>query len=418
LKSTLLAGTLALAVSSAAQAPSVVRIGAAGAVAGKVEALSAYAGAIGRIVQSGQPLYLNDKITTGPQGRLQVLLQDETVFTIGPNSAMVLDEFVYNPSSGSGKLSARILKGVFRFVSGAIARKQPEDMSIKTPVGVIGIRGTIGGGDVGDDSVLIVLFGPKEGNNAGNRTGQLKLTSNNGNSVYILQPGYGAKMDANSVSKAFKISKSQLEALLNQLQGGNPGNGDPSGVKGFDAGQQSGQDTGKGLDNLNDVKDVNLSSNDAQTLLATLNQNVLLDGPSTWEQLRTFETGIVSYGGTGVFTQNLCSFAACSVQGTSQIYLELDFGARMINGGQIAANAGTINVIGSFGSTPFGASGTAAFQPSMSSSFNGTSITILNQGGVIGGAASSNVQYNDGFGNAGSGSVTGTRGGGGPLIGS
>src|SRR5581483_7297571 len=94
------------------------------------------------IIGSGQPLYLNDAVTTDAQGRLQVLLLDETVFTIGPNSSMVLDSFVYDPN-GSSKLSARILKGVFRFVTGKIAKKRPSDMEVKMPVGVIGIRGTI-----------------------------------------------------------------------------------------------------------------------------------------------------------------------------------------------------------------------------------------------------------------------------------
>src|SRR6185369_5607858 len=124
---------------------------------------------------------------------------------------MVLDEFVYNPSSGAGKVTARILKGVFRFVSGAIARKRPDDMSIKTPVGVIGIRGTIGGGQVSDNTTLLLLFGPKEGNNAGNRKGQLKFTGNNGDNQTLLQPGSGLNADKNGVGKPFKVPKGQLD---------------------------------------------------------------------------------------------------------------------------------------------------------------------------------------------------------------
>src|SRR5258708_4230703 len=116
--STLLATSL-IPLSVIAQTPQLQRIGSAGAVAGRVQATAPAAGAVGRVIGSGQPLYLNDAVTTDAQGRLQVLLLDETVFTIGPNSSMVLDSFIYDPN-GASKLSARILKGVFRFVTGKI----------------------------------------------------------------------------------------------------------------------------------------------------------------------------------------------------------------------------------------------------------------------------------------------------------
>ncbi|HOW89553.1 MAG TPA: hypothetical protein PL037_04665, partial [Elusimicrobiales bacterium] len=79
------------------------RIGAAGAVSGGVKALSA-GDAVGRIVESGKPIFLNDHVITDGKGRLQVMLLDETVFTIGPNSDMVLDEFVYDPATSAGKV--------------------------------------------------------------------------------------------------------------------------------------------------------------------------------------------------------------------------------------------------------------------------------------------------------------------------
>ncbi|MBI5629884.1 MAG: FecR domain-containing protein [Elusimicrobia bacterium] len=138
--------SLTLGVSPAvAQIPAAAspgRIGVAAAVHGLVQA-TAPGQSVGRIVQSGRPLYQNDHVTTDAQGRLQVMLLDETVFTLGPNSDMVLDEFVYDPVTDAGKVTARITKGAFRFVSGKIARKKPSNVQIKLPVGTIGIRGTI-----------------------------------------------------------------------------------------------------------------------------------------------------------------------------------------------------------------------------------------------------------------------------------
>jgi hypothetical protein len=85
---------------------------------------------------------LGSHILTGPNGRLQVLLNDETVFTLGPNSDMTLDEFVYDPKTAAGKVTANISKGLFRFVTGKVARQTPDNLKVKLSVGFIGVRGT------------------------------------------------------------------------------------------------------------------------------------------------------------------------------------------------------------------------------------------------------------------------------------
>jgi hypothetical protein len=92
-------------------------------------------------IEIGSPLFLNEHIRTGPDGRLQVLLLDETVFTMGPGSDMVLDEFVYDPDTSLGKVTARLTKGVFRFVTGKV-RSGPDNLKVNVPTGTIGIRGT------------------------------------------------------------------------------------------------------------------------------------------------------------------------------------------------------------------------------------------------------------------------------------
>jgi hypothetical protein len=93
-------------------------------------------------VASGSSISAGAHIMTGPTGRLQVLLLDETVFTLGPNSDMVLDEFVYDPKTSVGKVSANIARGTFRFVTGKIARRDPDNMKVKVAYGTIGVRGT------------------------------------------------------------------------------------------------------------------------------------------------------------------------------------------------------------------------------------------------------------------------------------
>ena len=55
---------------------------------------------------------------------------------------MTVDEFVYAPAQREGRLSTRLARGTLNYVSGAIARHQPENVQVRTPTGTIGIRGT------------------------------------------------------------------------------------------------------------------------------------------------------------------------------------------------------------------------------------------------------------------------------------
>ncbi|MFA5139694.1 MAG: FecR domain-containing protein, partial [Elusimicrobiota bacterium] len=171
--------TAALVLGPAAQAQELVRIGAAAAVTGRVTAvdpLEQKKGApAGRILASGKTVYHLDKIVSDGQGRLQVMLLDQTVFTLGPNTEMTLDEFVYDPFTDTGKITANVTKGVFRFVTGKVARKDPENMKIKLPVGTIGIRGTIGGGYTDGKLGVAAFYGPGPGNDTGDKPAGLSF---------------------------------------------------------------------------------------------------------------------------------------------------------------------------------------------------------------------------------------------------
>ncbi|MBX2829631.1 MAG: FecR domain-containing protein [Rhodospirillales bacterium] len=117
--------------------------GVSAAVTGEVKMAKA-TGEVGILVESGMPVYLGDRITTTPNSGMQILLLDETVFTIGPNSDIAINEFVYDPATGDGRIVADMARGVMRFVTGKIPLNNPESMDISLPVGSIGIRGTIG----------------------------------------------------------------------------------------------------------------------------------------------------------------------------------------------------------------------------------------------------------------------------------
>ena len=95
-----------------------------------------------RVIVVGSKMRHNERIVTTDKGRTQLLFLDGSALTIGPNSDVVLDEFVYDPNTKTGKLAFSATKGLFRLVGGKISKKSA--VIFKTPTALIGIRGGIG----------------------------------------------------------------------------------------------------------------------------------------------------------------------------------------------------------------------------------------------------------------------------------
>ena len=94
-----------------------------------------------RVLQVGIDVFQDERIETGSEGKAQMLMLDGSALTVGPNSDLVIDEFVYDPDAKAGKIAMSATKGLFRLVGGRISKKTP--MTLKTPTATIGIRGGI-----------------------------------------------------------------------------------------------------------------------------------------------------------------------------------------------------------------------------------------------------------------------------------
>ena len=116
------------------------RVGVAAAV--KPDATSRPPGGETTTLNIGKAVLYNERIDTSGSGVVQVLLLDGSTFTVGPGSSLVIDKFVYNPSSGKGALVASISKGALRFVGGKLS-KQEQGIAVKTPAGALTVRGGI-----------------------------------------------------------------------------------------------------------------------------------------------------------------------------------------------------------------------------------------------------------------------------------
>jgi hypothetical protein len=85
-------------------------------------------------------IYHNELIETFEDSATELAFLDETTINLGPNSIVVLDEFVYDPDPSNSSFILTVTQGALRFTSGVL----PSDAyKINTPVATIGIRGTI-----------------------------------------------------------------------------------------------------------------------------------------------------------------------------------------------------------------------------------------------------------------------------------
>jgi hypothetical protein len=94
-----------------------------------------------RVLRVGIDVQANERITTKANDRAHVVFLDGTALTIGPNSALVIDKYVYDPDRKAGDIALSVTRGTFRFVGGAISKNN--EVTIKTPSATIGIRGGI-----------------------------------------------------------------------------------------------------------------------------------------------------------------------------------------------------------------------------------------------------------------------------------
>jgi hypothetical protein len=132
----LAAAAAALVVAEAAVAQQ--QVGTAAAVNPAAQARGAGGS---RTIVIGQSIAHRERIQTTSAGSVQLLFLDKTSMTIGPNSDLAIDEYVYDPNTNTGKMAATLTKGVMRFVGGQISHAG--NAQVTTPTAVVGIRGGV-----------------------------------------------------------------------------------------------------------------------------------------------------------------------------------------------------------------------------------------------------------------------------------
>lgn len=90
----------------------------------------------------GLEIWENDILRTGPNGSIGVIFRDDTLLSLGPESALVIDKFVFAPREGKFSIVLRMIRGTAAYLSGLISKLAPDSAHFETPTASIGIRGT------------------------------------------------------------------------------------------------------------------------------------------------------------------------------------------------------------------------------------------------------------------------------------
>jgi len=90
----------------------------------------------------GVKLLVGDVLNTGVDGSLGVIFRDDSTLSLGPDSSLVVREFLFSPAERKLGLVARLMRGTMSYLSGVLGKLAPESVRFETPVATIGIRGT------------------------------------------------------------------------------------------------------------------------------------------------------------------------------------------------------------------------------------------------------------------------------------
>jgi len=104
-----------------------------------VKTVTGEIGAEKRQLQLNDDVYFNEAITTEQESATEITFLDGTKLTLGEQTEVILDKFVYDPDPSNSQFVLSVSKGVMRFVSGSMPS---EAYTIHTPVGTVGIRGS------------------------------------------------------------------------------------------------------------------------------------------------------------------------------------------------------------------------------------------------------------------------------------
>ena len=200
-------------VSQAAEKLSIEKqlVGIVGAVSGTVKTET-------RELKPGDKIYLNETIYAAEGSGTQLLLLDQSTFTIGSDSEVVMDTFIYDPATNDGKIVASVKQGSLKVISGLISKKNPDSLTVEVPEGTLGSRGTEFQTIVSNKRTDTLLIGPGKNNTLGLRPGAVLVGNKFGQTMLNKPYSVSSMSNGKAPGQAKRITKNQLKKFKKKMR--------------------------------------------------------------------------------------------------------------------------------------------------------------------------------------------------------
>ena len=186
-------------------------VGIVGAISGTVKTET-------RQLKAGDKIYLNETISAGAGSGTQILLLDQSTFTIGEDSEVVMDTFVFDPATNDGKIVASVKQGSLKVISGLISKKNPDSLTVEVPEGTLGSRGTEFQTIVSKGKTDTLLIGPGKNNTLGMRPGAVLVGNSLGQTLLDNPYSMTSMSKGKAPGQARKITKNQLKKFNKKMK--------------------------------------------------------------------------------------------------------------------------------------------------------------------------------------------------------
>ena len=186
-------------------------VGIVGAISGTVKTET-------RELKAGDKIYLNETIYAAPGSGTQILLLDQSTFTVGEDSEVVMDTFIFDPETNDGKIVASVKQGSLKVISGLISKKNPDSLTVEVPEGTLGSRGTEFQTIVSKGKTDTLLIGPGKNNTLGMRPGAVLVGNNLGQTLLDNPYSMASMSKGKAPGQAKKITKNQLKKFNKKMR--------------------------------------------------------------------------------------------------------------------------------------------------------------------------------------------------------
>ena len=94
-----------------------------------------------RELKQGDFIYVNDEIITSNRSFAVLQFADGAKVTVRPDSTLIIETYLYN-GDVNDEATLNLVEGGLRVITGAMAKSNPENYKVRTPVALMGVRGT------------------------------------------------------------------------------------------------------------------------------------------------------------------------------------------------------------------------------------------------------------------------------------